>query len=241
MNTSDPQSVIPQSGNGAGQSRRRFLQTSGLVTLAAMVAGCTTLRSAKTTGQGAAAEEGMIDLGTGDIGILNYALALEGLEAEFYTKVMNRPYAGMTADEKQVLTDIRDHEIVHREFLRRALGRDAIAPLTYDFSSVDFANRESVLKTAMTFEDLGVSAYNGAGKLLADPANLTTAGKIVSVEARHAEVIRELIAPGTEEYSSYGLDPARGPAHILSVANPYFGSKISARQWSEDKEEATNY
>ena len=51
-----------------------------------------------------------------------------------------------------------------------------------------------VLTTARTFEDLGVSAYNGAGQLLALSPFLNHAGKIVSVEARHAATIRNLLA-----------------------------------------------
>ena len=51
--------------------------------------------------------------------------------------------------------------------------------------------------TARTFEDLGVSAYNGAGQLLTVAANLLTAGKIVSVEARHAAAIRDLLVPNS--------------------------------------------
>ena len=51
---------------------------------------------------------------------------------------------------------------------------------------MDFNSRDSVLKTARTFEDLGVAAYNGAGQLLERGEYLLLAGKIVSVEARHA-------------------------------------------------------
>ena len=120
------------------------------------------------------------ELGSGDIGILNYAYALEQLEAAFYSKAVETPYGDMPEAEKQILTDIRDHEIEHREFLKKALADKAIQDLEVDFSKVDFGSRESVLTTAKTFEDLGVSAYNGAGKLLKSPDNLLAAGKIVS-------------------------------------------------------------
>ena len=50
----------------------------------------------------------------------------------------------------------------------------------------------TILKNAEMFEDLGVSAYNGAGKYLTSATNLTLAGKIVSVEARHAAAIRDI-------------------------------------------------
>ncbi|WP_257091280.1 ferritin-like domain-containing protein [Sphingobacterium sp. E70] len=38
--------------------------------------------------------------GSGDIAILNYAYALEQLEAAFYIQLVNNPYSGMTDMEK---------------------------------------------------------------------------------------------------------------------------------------------
>jgi hypothetical protein len=95
------------------------------------------------------------DLGEGDVGVLNYAYALEQLEAAFYTQVIDTPYSGITEDETSWLTDIRDHEIAHRDFLKDALADGAIPDLEVDFSTVDFTSRDSVLNTAKTFEDLG--------------------------------------------------------------------------------------
>lgn len=146
---------------------------------------------------------------------MNYALALEGLEAEFYSIVMARPYAGMSSEENHVLRDIRDHEIVHREFFRAALGAKAIPQLEYNFSTVNFNDRTSVLTTAMTFEDLGVAAYNGAGSNIKDPNILTLAGKIVSVEARHAAAIRDLLYPLTDAFSPAALDGSEGHRGVL--------------------------
>src|ERR1700733_8961557 len=86
-----------------------------------------------------------VDLGSGDTGILNYAYALEQLEAAFYTKVVATPYSGITAAETTILTDIRDHEVTHRDFLKAALGSSAISALSVDFSSIDFTSRAAVL------------------------------------------------------------------------------------------------
>src|ERR1700760_4567159 len=61
-----------------------------------------------------------IDIGTGDFAILNYAYALEQLEAAFYTQVVLTPYSGISDTEKSFLTEIRDHEICHREFFKAA-------------------------------------------------------------------------------------------------------------------------
>jgi len=175
------------------------------------------------------------DLGSGDIGILNYAYALEQLEAAFYTKVIDSPYGKMSKSEREILTDIRDHEVEHREFLKGALGDKAIPGLEVDFSKVNFKSRKSVLTTAKTFEDLGVSAYNGAGRLLKKGDYLLAAGRIVSVEARHAATIRDLLQPGTVAFAGpdvvdkNGLDVARAPAAVLKAADPFIVTKVTAK------------
>ena len=174
------------------------------------------------------------DLGAGDIGILNYAYALEQLEAAFYSKVIETPYADITEAETALLTDIRDHEIAHRDFLKTALAADAIPDLEVDFSAVDFGARTSVLTTAQTFEDIGVSAYNGAGQLLTNPEYLLAAGRIVSVEARHSAAIRNLVSPdsvafaGPDVVDKNGLDVVRAPADVLALADPFIVTEVTA-------------
>jgi len=174
------------------------------------------------------------DLGEGDVGVLNYAYALEQLEAAFYTMVIDSPYPGMSDDEKSWLTDIRDHEVAHRDFLKEALGEGAIPALEVDFSAVDFASRDSVLGTAQVFEDLGVAAYNGAGKLIVNPDYLLQAGRIVSVEARHAAAIRDMLNmnsvafAGDDVVDENGLDGAKEPADVLKAADPFIKTEVTA-------------
>lgn len=175
-----------------------------------------------------------VSLGTGDPGVLNYAYALEQLEAAYYTQVLASLYAGATGEETQILTDLRDHEVIHRDFLKTALGDAAIPDLQVTFASVDFASRASVLETAKVFEDLGVSAYNGAGRLLESADFLLLAGKIVSVEARHAAAIRDLLNPlsadfaGDDVVDEQGLDQSRTPAEVLPLADPFITTPIDA-------------
>jgi hypothetical protein len=174
-----------------------------------------------------------VDLGSGDIGVLNYAYALEQLEAAFYTQVIATPYAGMTDAEKAILTDIRDHEVVHRDFFKAALGDKAIKGLTPNFAAIDFTKRDAVLGAAKLFEDTGVAAYNGAGKLIKDGVYLLLAGKIVSVEARHAAVIRDLINPKSADFAGDdiingdGFDKAIAPADILAAVKGYVKDTIT--------------
>ncbi|HEX8299907.1 MAG TPA: ferritin-like domain-containing protein [Rubricoccaceae bacterium] len=178
-----------------------------------------------------------------DTGVLNYAYALEQLEAAFYARVVALPnfatlFSGTALSaggqsEQAILRDLAAHEAIHAQFLARALGNDAIPALTVDFSSVDFASRTAILTAARTFEDLGVAAYNGAGKYLTSVDNLVLAGKIVSVEARHAAAIRDLFDPFSR-LSVDSRDPARPsfdtglePSAVLAAADPFITETIA--------------
>ncbi|MCY7353349.1 MAG: ferritin-like domain-containing protein [Cytophagaceae bacterium] len=210
--------------------RRNFLRFAGAsaaATTLLVVAACNKDDDMTTPGGSTGTS---VNLGTGDIGILNYAYALEQLEAAFYIQVIQTQYTGITAAETAMLTDIRDHEVAHREFFKAALGTMAIAGLTPDFTSINFTNRASVLGAAKAFEDLGVSAYNGAGKLIKDATYLTLAGKIVSVEARHAAYIRNLISSGSfansEVIDANGLEIHKDPAAVLAIAGKFVKNTI---------------
>lgn len=173
----------------------------------------------------------VFDLGEGDLGVLNYAYALEQLEADFYTKVVNSFYGNISDEEMQVLTDLYYHEVNHRDFFKAAItaavdgNADLVLPtLEFDYGNLDFGNREQVLTTASVLEDTGVAAYNGAGRLITDPGYLLLAGKIVSVEARHASAIRTLLNPGSADFAGddyvttdTGLSAALDPSAILAA------------------------
>lgn len=224
---SEQELMVADATKIAALSRRKFLGYAGAATgLMVTLAACS-----KESVQNITVGEG-VDLGSGDIGILNYAYALEQLEAAFYTKVVMSKYANISAMESSLLTDIRDHEIAHREFFKNALGTMAIPALEVDFSTIDFTSRTSVLATAKAFEDLGVSAYNGAGRLIMNADYLVLAGKIVSVEARHAAVLRDLISNGSFAddtiVDAMGLDAARKPLDVLAIAGAYIKTKIDA-------------
>ena len=197
----------------------------------------------------------MVNVGSGNVGVLNYAYALEQLEAGFYTALREGTYyKGLAAAsaEKQILDDLYYHEVIHREFFKAALTRDAPsaiikANLEPNFDGIDFNVRLSaagaaklgVLNAAKAFEDLGVSAYNGAGRYLTtDVAGLNylvIAGKIVSVEARHAALIRDLISEGSfvdsdvVTVATTGLEISKSPTDVAAMANNFLkdGSKLN--------------
>jgi hypothetical protein len=180
-------------------------------------------------------EDGVTDVGSGDFGVLNYAYALEQLEAAFYLKVASAFPSDFSAYEKTLFTDIKNHEVIHREFFKAALGAKAIKGLTPDFSSIDFTKRATVLATAKVFEDLGVTAYDGIAYKIETEAYLVLAGKIVSVEARHASIIANLISPGSfldgQVSTDKGLNASNGPTAVLAAANKYLKTKVSANSF----------
>ncbi|CAN5226779.1 hypothetical protein BH20ACI1_BH20ACI1_29460 [soil metagenome] len=229
----------PEVEENQGTSRRNFLKWSSAAALTAFAFGALNPESlsAKTAFLGLPVEplQKSVDLGKGDFAVLNYAYALEQLEAAFYTQAVGTPYSGMNSAERQILTQIRDHEIAHREFFKAALGKKAIPGLQVNFTAIDFGNRESVLGTAKTFEDLGVAAYNGAGQFLENGDFLLIAGKIVSVEARHAATIRDLLQPMSSFFAGDDVvDPATGlglakmPSEVLTAAAPFIKTSIKA-------------
>lgn len=165
-------------------------------------------------------------MGKGDFAVLNLAYALEQMEAAYYTKVTQNWYPGATEMEKDLITDIRNNEIAHREWFQRALALKKLPELEFDFSMINFSNRLSVLNAAKEMEDTGVSAYNGAGKLLTVGAFLQQAGDIVSVEARHVATIRNLISfgdfAGPDVIDTNGLDGARSPQEVIRLTAKFF-------------------
>jgi hypothetical protein len=150
-----------------------------------------------------------------DADILNFALNLEYLEAEFYSVatygstlvqlgvLTTAQETGPTTGGNTVpdfgasplaflATALLENEIDHVNYLRAALGSAAVkkpainlAALGYGFSNVD-----SFLKLSGQFEDLGVSAYLGAAPLISSRTYLAAAGAILATEAQHSGSIR---------------------------------------------------
>lgn len=219
-------------------SRRKFLKWSSTAGIALFAAACTERGSLlapedaaldRAEGGGYGRSE-VVNLGRGDVAVLNYAYALEQLEAAFYTRVAHHSLGTAFTNRKEIamLREIRAHEVTHREFLQSALGRNAIADLVFDFGAVDFESRESVLGTAATFEDLGVAAYNGAAPLIESTGYLEAAAKIVSVEARHASAIHHVLTHDGSAFAPSPFDGALAPQAVLQAAGAFIVTKIVA-------------
>jgi hypothetical protein len=230
-----PRLTIPDAGMlGTARTRRDILKLmamgGALVLLPAAVA-CNDDDDPVGPGTGApAAGSGnalTIDFAKGDVAVLQFAYALEQLEADFYTRVVAAfGSSTFTAAERTILQDIKYHEVLHREFLKVALGTTNGFTVTPTYGTLNFSDRASVLNTARTFEDLGVAAYNGAGQYLTNADNLLLAGKIVSVEARHAAVIRDLITPRTADFAPNAFDNVYRPTTVATAAQAFVVDKL---------------
>jgi hypothetical protein len=145
-----------------------------------------------------------------DVEILNFALTLEYLEAEFYTRAeASGALSGETLRFAQV---VGAHERAHVDFLVDALGPAAVARPTFDFKNT--TNDPAAFRaTAVAVEDLGVSAYNGQGPRISR-ALLAPAASIVSVEARHAAWIRDIVRQNPVPDA---FDEARSMEQVLAA------------------------
>lgn len=231
-NTENVQETGPSFTN-----RRNFLKISGLTMAGTglLLMGCSDdddVMTAPADNQLPGIRNGKFDLGGGDFGVLTYAYALEQLEADFYTKVVTNPgFSSFTTEAKDILNDLHKHEVIHREFFKAALTdalpnpeTQLLPSLSFAYSGVNFGSQASVIDTAIILEDTGVSAYNGAGKIITNSAYLVIAGQIVSVEARHAAAVRDLKNPGTAAFANTantttGLDPAQDPSAIIAAVS----------------------
>jgi hypothetical protein len=190
-------------------NRRSFLKGAGVTGLGLATAAMVGSKFGPNMQNVKAAAE--ID----DADILNFALNLEYLEAEFYAMatygatlvqlgvITSADESGATTGGSKVpnfsgspmatvATALRENEIDHVLYLRAALGSNAVKKpaidldaLGYGYSSVD-----NWLKLARQFEDVGVSAYLGAAPLISSKTYLAAAGAILSTEAFHAGAIR---------------------------------------------------
>jgi hypothetical protein len=152
----------------------------------------------------------------GDLAILNYALTLEYLEAAFYAKAKSDgALKGQYANFADV---VGQHEQAHVDALKKTLGSKAVKRPSFDFKGTT-ADQSTFAQTAMTLEDTGVKAYQGAAPSIATPAVLKAAISIHPVEARHASWIASIIGGGSGSPSPApeAFNPAASMSEVLAA------------------------
>jgi rubrerythrin len=187
-----------------GMTRSSFLLRGALATGAALGTG----------GVSGFVSSALAKGGGGDIGIVNFALTLEYLEAAFYEKALSLK---LGSDVKSFAEEFGKDESQHVDALTgtvRQLGGKPAAMPTFSFPITDEA---SFLKLAQTLEDTGVSAYNGAAPAIKSKEVLAAAGGIVQIEARHAGIIRLLngVPP-----APVAFDKTESKGQVLAAVKP---------------------
>jgi hypothetical protein len=177
-------------------SRRKFfLLTGGTGTAAAVLAACgdddETTSADTTTSETGSGEDVLAEMfGEGDLGIVNYALTLEYLEAAFYDDVAA---SGLfKGADLALIEEFGANEAEHvaaLEATAKKLGDPAPKPET----KFELKDAESVLKTAAEVENLGAAAYLGQAAAIEDRAVLEAALSIHTVEGRHAAALNSLL------------------------------------------------
>jgi hypothetical protein len=203
-----------------GDTRLSFLKKAGLAGGAVMGGGA--LLSALTPAASMAAGKGRppASFGKGDVGILNYALTLEYLEAAFYNEATANQKKNSFIKDAQAqvfLQTVTADENAHVAFLKKALGSKAIAAPKVDFGGTT-SDEASFIKTAVALENTGVGAYSGQALNISSPAYIAAALSIWSIEARHASVAGLLAKPTPSSLTPNGpFDKPKTAAQVLKA------------------------
>jgi len=193
----DKDGAIRETAEDAGATRSQFLKRTGMAG-AGFAAGGVLFGGLVSPADAAISTRRPSK--ANDVKILNYALTLEFLEAEFYRLAIGR--GGINGPAvKTFARVVYAHEVAHVKFLRGALGSAAIKKPRFDFGST-VTNEAEFKATAQVLEDTGVSAYAGQGPNISQRAVVKAALSIHSVEARHAGWIRYI--------NSGGINPPDG-------------------------------
>ncbi len=154
--------------------------------------------------------------GMSDVDILNFALALEYLESDFYT--VKGKAVGLSGEARTLAGEFGDQESAHVQAISSAIRGAGGMPAKKPQFAFPVTDQASFLKLAYTLENAGVGAYNGAAPSLSDPHLLAAAGSIVQVEARHAAAIGLLTHQSVVPDGAF--DKPLTKAQVLAKAGP---------------------
>jgi hypothetical protein len=188
-------------GLPTGDTRLSFLRKSAVAGGAA-VSGGALLGAFASSAMAAGGGRPPASFGKGDIGILNYALTLEYLEAAFYNGA-TAANMSLNAQTAAFLKIVTKDENAHVAFLKKALGSKAAKEPTFNFKGAN-TSPEMFMKTSQVLENTGVHAYSGQALNIKSAAYVKAALSILTIEARHASVIGLLNDPSGEMIAPNG-------------------------------------
>jgi hypothetical protein len=164
-----------------------------------------------------------------DVDVLNYALTLEYLEAEFYRQ--GNAAGLLSGKEAEYLTAVQRDEESHVSTVMQTvqqIGGQPVEAPAVDFGDA-FSSRDKYLTLSHTFENVGVQAYLGAAGFISDKAILQAAAGIFGVEARHAAIVGNLL--GLEAEGGVYMGATETPLskdEVLAAVQPFLASPAAA-------------
>ncbi len=207
-------------------SRRKFMAlTGGSTALGAFLAACGSSNNSTSTATSPPASSSGTrppadQFGSGDVGILNYALTLEYLETAFYQDVVSSGLfkGAQLATIKQFGSEEAQHVAALTAAIKQSGGKPAAKPKT----KFPLKSASSVLKLAATVENLGAAAYLGQATNIKSPAVLASALAIHTVEGRHAAALNTLLGKQITPDGAFAK-PA-DPTTVLAAVKPFIVS-----------------
>jgi hypothetical protein len=191
---------------GDRRSRRNFLQWAALI-------GVGGTWAAGGRAHWASAQK------SGDVDVLNYALSLEYLEADFYNR--GGRVDSLSRRERRVVEAIGEHERAHVDAITqtiRDLGGSPVRKPRFKYPNGVFSERARYLRTALRFQALGVRAYHGQVTHIRSKAVLGAAASIAGVESRHAAVLADLV--GRDPFPA-PLERQASRRRVLEAVRPF--------------------
>lgn len=196
--------------------RRDFLRMAGLIGV-----GAAFVASGALTGMNSAAAAPAPST-DGDLGILNYALTLEYLEFNFYAMGLSKGL--LKGRDLELVTPIRSHEQAHVQAVMgtiKKLNGTPVSKPKLNFPSKTFSNADNFLATAVMFEELGVTAYQGQVTRIKTPAVLVAAAEIAGVESRHAAILQSLT--NGSPFPAASVEANKPMSYVLAKVKPLLG------------------
>jgi hypothetical protein len=212
----DVDGAIRESADAAsGDTRLGFLKKAGVGGVALMSGGAV-LSALAPSALANSSGRPPASFGKGDVGILNYALTLEYLEAAFYNGATAAKMT-LTPQTEAFLKVVTADENAHVAFLKKALGKKAAKKPAFDFKGAN-TDPAMFMATAQVLENTGVHAYSGQALNIKTPAYVKAAISILTIEARHASVIGLLNDPTGKEIAPNGpFDTPYTAAKVLKA------------------------
>ncbi len=198
--------------------RKLFAVTGGSAALAAFLAACGDDDGATaTTASSSAGKTGTEKFGKGDVGILNFALTLEYLEAAFYADVVkSRLFKGSDLETiRKFGSEEAEHVTALTGFVKQLGGKPAPKPKT----EFPLKNAKSVLELAATVENIGAAAYLGQAANIKGTQVLAAALSIHSVEGRHAAALNTLLGDSITPDGAFAK--SAGANEVLKSVEPF--------------------